>query len=206
MTSVAESLRRFLRHAEPAEVALTGGLAVEHHLAAAGFPPLRDRVGDLDFVARRVDAIAPSVTSDFLVAHYHRPGPAVRKALLQLVDPLARLRVDVFPDLDDCVAQANRTTIEDVALLVVDARSILRHKLETLRKATDSQPVDPKHRRDAVALAELLGEAAPPASAREAPATYCRDLEAVCARCEASHTPEYPLASKRKIFDVLGYV
>ena len=32
------------------------------------------------------------------------------------------------------------------------------------------------------------------------------DIDAVCARCEASRSHRFPLAPKRQIHDILGYV
>jgi hypothetical protein len=60
-------LVRLTPHLRLDDVALTGGgVAVELQLAA-GRPPERARVSDLDLVARRMDAVAPTLARDFLV-------------------------------------------------------------------------------------------------------------------------------------------
>jgi len=120
-------------HLDADDVALTGGAAIELHLAAAGRPARRAVVGDLDFLARCLKAIPPSVTRDFLVSHYHRARPGVPKAMIQLVDPTTRMRIDIFSDSAGVIPGAQRTTIEGTVLNVLDARSIFDHKVQMLR-------------------------------------------------------------------------
>ncbi len=199
-------LARLVPHLDTDDVALTGGVAVELHLAAARRPGRRDVIGDLDFVARRMDAVAPSVTREFLVSHYHTPQTGVPKAIVQLVDPRTRLKIDIFPDLTGSLSRASRTAVGGAALLVLDARSILEHKLQTMRNASESNPVDAKHWLDAAALAELCELAPPPPPANAAPDVHRIDVGFVCARCELSRAPEFPLAPKGEIFALLGYV
>lgn len=195
-------LRRLLRFYAKDEIALTGGLAIEYHLAAAGLQPLRARVADLDFVARNVTPASSGIADEFLVSHYHAPD--VTKAMLQLVDPETALRIDVFPDLDGVVASASFATLQGVELRVVDPRSILDHKLRTIRGAT--RPIDPKHRRDVAALAAICGTTIDLPIIPEAIESYSQDVDAVCRRCLLSETPALPLAPKREIFAILGYV
>jgi hypothetical protein len=164
-------------------------------------PAKRREVADVDFVARRMDAVAPSVARDFLVSHYHVVQPGVAKAIVQLVDPKTRLRVDLFPDLAGAVGRAQRALVGGALLLVITAADLLAHKLALLSKR-----VDEKHWRDAVALAALLGAPSPAQPAELAPDVYSQDLALVCDRCERSRAPEFPLADKRAIFDLLGYV
>jgi len=206
MTRLQHCLGRLLPHLDRACVALAGGVAIEYHLARAGRPATRERPADLDLVARRIAGVEPSIAREFLVSHYHAAGPLVPTALVQLVDPATRLRIDVFPDLDDAYAEANPATIAGSTLRVLGVRSILEHKLRTLRKASAASPVDPKHVRDAEALAELCGTAPPAAPPHLQTEAYCTDLELVCPRCEHSRRPDFPLAPKAAIFAMLGYV
>jgi hypothetical protein len=196
MERLDRCLMRLLPHLDGDEVALTGGIALGVHL-----PGKRRDVADVDFVARRMDAVAPSVARDFLVSHYHVVQPGVPKAIVQVVDPKTRLRVDLFPDLTGAVARAQRSLVDGALLLVVTAADLLAHKLALLHKR-----VDEKHWRDAVALAALLGAPPPPPPAELAPDVYSQDLALACDRCERSRSPDFPLADKRAIFDLLGYV
>jgi hypothetical protein len=91
-------------HVDTMNVALTGGVAIVMLLEKG-----RERITDVDFVAGRMDAIRGSVTRDFLVSHYHVAQPGVPKAIVQLVDPDTRLRIDFFPDLAGAVKRAGRS-------------------------------------------------------------------------------------------------
>ena len=180
-------LERFGEHVDGDALALTGRVALGLHAPALA------RLADIDFVAARMDAVRPSATREFLVSHYH---VAPDKPIVQLVDAHTRLRIDVFPDRADAVARA----IVHEGWHVVTAADLLAHKRTLLAK-----PVDPKHWRDIVALSAICGEPLPPAPTL-APDIYCTDLAYVCARCERSRSPLFPIAPKRAIFDVLGYV
>ena len=199
-------LARLLPHLEGAGCALTGGVAVEYHLANAGRAGLRASIADLDFVAHDLDAVSPDVTRDFLVSHHHRVGPNVPKALLQLVDPATRLRIDIFPNLDGVLSRAERVGIAGISASLLHPASILEHKLRTIAKASAQSPVDPKHRRDALALATMLGRHVSISTDFEAPGALCVDVGAGCARCDASSSAALRLAPKRAIFELLGYV
>jgi hypothetical protein len=190
-------LARLLPHLDADDVALTGGVAIELHLGGAS---RRRSVADVDLVAGRLDAVAPSVVGAFLVSHRHVARPGVPKGIVQLVDPLARLRVDVFPGAS---AGARWAAVGAVPMRVLDARALLAHKLEVLA----SGAVDEKHHLDALALAALCGAPAPPPPPTGFRASvYSRDLEGRCERCERSRDPRFPLAPRAEVFAVLGYV
>ncbi len=195
-------LSRLMPHCDQDAVALTGGVALELHLAAAFRPSRRHHIADVDFVARELDAIAPTVANDFLVSHYHVAQPGVPKGMLQLVDGVTRLRLDIFPDLAGKVPSARRMRVAGAGVLVLSPQSLLDHKLQTLSKS----PVDEKHWLDTVALAALCGAALPPRPAQFAPDAYATDLALVCDRCLRSTSPLFPLAPKGHIFELLGYV
>lgn len=191
---VRRCLERLAPHVDAHSVALTGGVA----LALMG-DGARDRITDIDFVARHMTAIDASVTRDFFVSHYHVAQPGVPKAMVQVVDPATRLRIDIFQDLAGVVDRAYLSAT--VPFAVLDAADLLAHKLQLLRK-----PVDDKHWRDAVFLAAHCGVEPPPRPENSATDDYCQDLELRCERCELSQSASFPLAPKRAIFEILGYV
>lgn len=197
---LAACLARLWPHLDGEALALTGGVAIGVHL------PSRRRLADVDFVAARMDAVRPSVTREYLVSHYHVPGPGVKKAIVQLVDPATRLRIDVFPDHAGAVARATKNVVAGGPRLVVGAADLLAHKRALLARAREGGTVDDKHWEDACALAALCGEPAPPAPASMARDVYSTDLGYVCDRCARSASPAFPLADKREIFAILGYV
>jgi hypothetical protein len=198
-------LTKLLPHVDCHEVALTGSIAIELHLVAAGLPTLGRAAGDVDFVATRLTAVAPTIGRDFLISHFHVPRSGYPKFIVQLVDPVSRLRIDVFADLMGAVPNAKRIAVAGHHLLVLDARSILGHKLKILQSASAAQPVDDKHMRDACLLGAMLGEdieAIP--TAHFTTEVHGRDLSA-CPRCEASLNANFPIASKQQVLDILGY-
>ena len=200
-------LAKLSPHLNRDEIALTGGVAIELTLAGCGLPGHRDTIADLDFVARRREAIASSLAEEFLVCHYHMPQAGYPKFLVMVVDPGSRIRVDIFSDLEGAVQKAKRVVVGDERLLMLDPDSLLDHKLRTLAKASEANPVDEKHHRDALALERLRGRAVPPVPALYLTKdVYSTDLAARCPRCEFSRDPAFPLAPKQRILDLLGYV
>jgi hypothetical protein len=200
-------LTRLLPHLDCEDVALTGGVAIALRLAARGLRRQQQAVGDLDFVTRRFEAVRPGVTAEFLVSHFHQPQPEYPKFLIQLADPVSRLRIDIFPDLVGSIRRAAVCEIAGAQVRVLDPDSILDHKLATLAMASTLRPVDEKHYRDAVLLGNVCGREIPSVpSAHLCNEDYSHDLAARCPRCDASLDAAFLLAPKQRIFDVLGYV
>lgn len=203
--SLSATLSRFLPHAKASALALTGGVAIQIHCRDAGVSCGRTRIADVDFVATDVDAVAPSVATSLLVAHFHLPHAGYPKFMMQLVDPATRLRIDVFPDLVASMTRATERRVAGHWVRVLDVRSILDHKMQTLARASATRPIDGKHERDARILAALCGQRIEPIrSDCIAPDVYGMDLT-TCVRCDASRTSAFPVASRKRIFEILGY-
>jgi hypothetical protein len=197
-----DCLARLIPHVDAARIALTGGVAMgvyEHaRLLAAE---------DIDFVAEDAGVVRSTVTSDFLVSHFHLPQHDSPKFMIQLVDPPTRLRLDFFPDARGTLRRASLHVVAGVPLRVLQANDILDHKLALVSNASHASPVDAKHYSDAMLLGTLCGRDVPALDASQlASAVYSQDLDASCIRCQVSQHADFPLASKRAILDVLGYV
>lgn len=200
------TLARLLAHADADAVALTGGAAIDLHLAVLGRQPSRRSPTDLDLVVSRVDAVRESISRDFLVSHYHVPQPGVPKFLLQVVDPVTRLRIDIFPDLVGSLASAEWRNAGPARVKVLSAASIFEHKLLTLARASAERPVDPKHLRDAELLGRMLGRAVPVVAVNAlVPDVYGGDADMMCEKCDVSRHVGFPLADKRLVFELLGW-
>jgi hypothetical protein len=200
-------LTRLLPHVDDEGIALTGGVAIEVHLAARGLRRQQQVVGDLDFVTRRREAVSPDVAAVFLVSHFHKPQPGYPKFMIQLVDPVSRLRVDIFPDQVGSIQRAAVWDIAGARVRILDPEAILDHKLATLAKASAGRRVDEKHYQDAVLLGNVCGRPVPSVPAAHlCHEGYSQDLAAECPRCDASLDATFPLAPKQQILDVLGYV
>lgn len=202
---LSQTLSRLLPHLNLSAVALTGGVAIQLHCHQAGWPPARVMVADLDFVAVDVDALCPTVSQTLLVSHFHLPQPGYPKFMVQLVDAATRIRVDVFPDLVGSIACAPEAVVAGHSLRVLDANSILDHKLGGVARASTVAPIDEKHVRDAVLLGRLCGRpVAPLPENLMIKPVYGQDLTS-CARCEASLRKDFPIARRDHVFEILGY-
>jgi hypothetical protein len=147
------------------DIAITGGVAIQFGLAAQGYSGWRTSIADLDLVASGLDSVASSVSEQFLVSHYHVPQAGFPKFMIQVVDPISRIRVDIFPDLDGSIKKAWTLTIGEQPAKVLDLRSILDHKIHTISKASPAKPVDSKHDCDARTLGAIFGHEVPLAPA-----------------------------------------
>src|SRR6185369_8188616 len=86
--------RRLLPYLDAEDTALTGSVAIDIHLSSRCLSRHR-QVGDIDFVARSYECVSALATTGFLVSHFHLPQPGYPKFLVQLVDPVSRLRIDI---------------------------------------------------------------------------------------------------------------
>jgi hypothetical protein len=199
---LAGCLSRLLPHLRSDGVAITGSVAMEIGLARAGHAGSPRTITELDLVAIGLEVVSPGVSTAFLVSHYHVPQPEASRFMVQLVDPVARIRIDIFPDLAGSIEQAQTVTIGDHAVKVLTLESIFDHKARA--QASRSQPVDPGHHRDAETLQNIVAGDHPTAAAealvRE---VYGAAADLTCRRCEASRDPRFPLASRQEILDIL---
>jgi hypothetical protein len=159
-------------------------------------------------ISTRLGSVLETVSSSFLISHYHVPQPGVPKSIIQLVDSVSRMRIDIFPDLVGSLSRARRFTIGEQVVNLLDLQSILDHKLLTVSKASQTgSAVDPKHDLDARAMGAILHREVPVVPADLlVEDVYGGDVDLVCQRCESSRTSAFPLAPKNRIFDLLGYV
>ena len=200
---LAICLHRLLPHLRAGEYALTGGVAIEAHCAIHGLPTSRNTLADLDFIAASMDTVRPTIADEFLIIHFHRPQPDYPKFLVQVVDPISRIRIDIFPDRFG--SMQNGICFNEFRLIRAD--DLLDHKLDVLSSASTQNQVDRKHYLDAVVLADICGRARPTINdsclGRD---EYSLDPDSGCWKCEASIDQRFPLASKLEILEILGYV
>jgi hypothetical protein len=199
-------LVRLLPNLRREDVAITGGVAIQAGLAELGRAGTREAIADLDLVIRSLDAVSSSVADEFLVSHYHVVQPGVAKLMVQLVDPVTRIRVDMFPDLVGSLSRSRVVKIGTHATRMLALEDILEHKLLTLSKASAANPVDPKHAEDAYALGALF-QWTIPAVARGSLVkdVYGTNEYVPCRRCELSGSARFPLAPKQLICSLLGW-
>ena len=156
-------------------------------------------------MAGSVESIWPSVTNSFLVSHLHLPRVGDPTWLVQLADPDTRLRLDFFPDTLHALERAPIVDVAGVPIRMLGVHDLLEHKLRLLASA--EMFADERHYADAVRLGAICRRDVPSRPASHLVNTaYSHDLDSPCPRCETSRRAIFPLAPKRAIFDVLGYV
>ena len=203
---LAGCLSRLLPHVRREGIAITGGVAMQLAMAGQCRPGLRSEIADLDLVATSVEAVNPSVLTQFLLSHYHVVQPGVPKFMVQLVDRQSRIRVDIFPDLVGSIAEASEISLGEHRVRVLSLQRVLEHKLLTVSRASRATPIDPKHVRDAIALADLFESQVPDVPSEAlAPDVYGGAADLACRRCELSAHPDWPLAPKDRILETLGW-
>ena len=131
-------LDRLTPHVRLNGVAITGGVGMQSGLAGQALQGFRDHAADLDLVATSIDAIASGIVQQFLVSHYHAVRPGVPKFMIQLVDPVSRIRVYVFPDLASSLGDARTIAIGRHSIQVLPLERIFEHKVQTLSRASPS--------------------------------------------------------------------
>jgi hypothetical protein len=223
------TLRKLARH-DLSQLAVTGGLAVEIHRLRHGVQPATRGLNDIDFVTGEFGGLPETLASDFLVRHAHPLDPP-GKMILQLVDPTARLRVDVFRACGQTMRRTIEVELPTGKTRLIAVEDLVARAARLVLALADGMPVASKHADDYLRLAGLAEPAAVdeawedqrrpshPATFREAdelvrrliPARsnlliapqYSNDVSAVCPRCAGS--PPFPLADPKLVLSLIGY-
>lgn len=87
-------LSRLIPYVVPENLVLVGGLARRYHLLRNGVSFPQRPFNDLDVMIRDRTDLNPSVTDEFLIAHYHLPRNT--SFFAELVDPQTKVTIDVF--------------------------------------------------------------------------------------------------------------
>jgi hypothetical protein len=224
-----QTLHKLARH-EISGWALTGGLAVETHLARRGGRAASRKLHDIDFIVSSFDQIPESMADDFLLRHVH-PGDPPGKTLLQCVDAETGVRVDVFRAYGAEMERASSTRLFSVPLRMIALEDLTARAARLSWHLAEGAVVAPKFARDLLRLLEVVStnevelawqehrRPGNPASFAEAAKeirrlietsaellispVYSTDATAICERCR--DTAALPLADASRILAILGY-
>ena len=215
------------------QVVITGSIAAGWHLLKSGRQLKKRHLNDIDTVAvKGLSNIHPSLSQDFLVNHFH-PYRERGKVLLQLVDEEYGTRIEIFtPALDSLDERLIDCAIGDLSCRMVSAEDALAKLLSIICSVIEGKLVDPKYIEQFDLLSRVadravtrkvwkeyrkgnqyldFDEAAEAVKLRIAAnpnllqATYyCQDVDYVCTWCHESEL--FPIASRSKIYKILGYV
>jgi hypothetical protein len=225
------SLSKLARHfAEP--LVLTGSIAIGWHLLKNGVGREKLRLNDIDVVVEGLGDLSSSLSSDFLILHFH-PLRERGKILIMLVDEEHATRIDVFtPASRALITRAIDVAIGEVSCRLVSAEDLLAKLLSIIYPATRGVPVEAKYFENFHLLSTLANPAttgevwrehrkeSQPTDFEEAteavrlcitvnPALlqasrYCQDINRACSWCSESEL--FPLAPRNRIYEILGYV
>lgn len=215
------------------QVVITGSIAAGWHLLKSGRQLKKRHLNDIDIVAvAGLPNIHPSLSQDFLINHFH-PYREKGKVLLQLVDEEYGTRIEIFtPGSDSLAERLIDCAVGDLSCRIVSAEDVLAKLLSIIYSVIEGNPVDPKYIEqfdllsavaDRAVTRKVWGayrkenqyldfdEAAESIKSRVAAnpkllqaSSYCQDVNVVCAWCHESEL--FPIVSRSRIYEILGYV
>jgi len=120
--SVTEVVDSLLGHG--LRCALTGGLAIDARLRAAGRPTERRALNDIDLVVESFASIPESLAGSFLPHHVH-PDAVDGRLLLQLIDEARAIRIDLFRAHGSTLSRARPLNGETALLAVLSVEDLV---------------------------------------------------------------------------------
>jgi len=209
---------------------LTGGLAIEAHLACRGIPVRLRRLNDVDFLVDSFEQIPPSLATELIFRHVHPCDPP-GKTLLQCVHPETGVRVDIFRAYGGTTARAVPIGIHGANWRLISIEDLTARSARLCSDLASGATMPAKHTQDFLRLLphansariqsvwiehrkpnhpELFADAANKLvdlivarSELQIDPVYSQDLNASCARCHSGGA--FVLADARQVHSLLGY-
>jgi hypothetical protein len=227
---ITTCLDRLFPHLTPSKCAITGGVGIACQLALRDIEASFRSLNDIDLVAESMEVVHPEITRSFLVNHYHPPQPGYDKFMIQLADPVSKLRVDIFSYLSTHPSRMRETRLGKWTVRLVALEDQLVRKVALLQDLSASNPEEPKHYDD-VALLETMADIQLAGSIWDAtmlgkyPYSFTDAIRKLyrsreehpewvrrefylkvrhpCAKCR--HSPLYPIAAAEDVVAILGW-
>jgi hypothetical protein len=224
-----ETLRRLAAH-DVSRWAVTGGVAIEMHIARSGGSPITRALHDIDFIAPSFEAIPQGLAQELLLRHVHPEDPP-GKNMLQGVHPETAVRVDVFRAYGREIERLNPVTIAGLPFHVVSLQDLVARHTRLNWDLVAGRPVAPKYVRDFLRMIDFVTteevqaiwlehrKSESPENFAEAARrvrreiqtrpdllvdpVYSTDVTEVCTRCRV--VERFPLAQASRILSILGY-
>jgi hypothetical protein len=226
-----DTLSKLARHLEE-PIIVTGSIATSWHLIKNGSPVRKSHLNDIDIVVEGLSSLRTSLSQDFLINHFH-PRRGGGRILIQLVDEEHSLRIDVFtPTTRTLTNRLTDFAIGEGSCRIVSAEDLSAKLLTVIYPAAEGAPVEPKYVESfkllsTIADRDILREVwreyrkenqtldfdeASEAVQRSVTAhpgllqasDYSQDVNKTCPWCYESE--QFPLATRSKIYEVLGYL
>ncbi|QQG44822.1 MAG: hypothetical protein HYW86_02830 [Candidatus Roizmanbacteria bacterium] len=152
-------LRKFIPHVKPNKLVACGGLATRYHLQTHGITFPQRPFNDLDLLIKAADDILPSITSDFMLYHYHPAGvdDPIEKTYFfyAFIDPETKIKADVFPYRWSSPKRFIQATFKGKLLPIVGAEDQLIQCLYDVSRISETMKVDPKQLQDVHSLLQI---------------------------------------------------
>ncbi len=211
---------------------VTGWFAIGWHLIRNHLQVEQRSFNDIDIVVEKLSDLPKSLKEDFLINHFH-PTRENGHIVIQLVDELHRTRIDVFSAFSPSLkARTREASLSGIRCQVVSVEDILARLLRLCCQVKQSEDIELKHYMNLIALLKIADfdilkelwreyrkdhqpqdweevleivqqkiETDPTVLQEQ---KYCKDVKMLCSWCCKSNL--FPLASKNKVLDILGYV
>jgi hypothetical protein len=225
------SLAKVARHLNET-VTVTGGIAADWHLLKSEKLVDGSPINDIDLVVEDLSALPPSLSNDFLISHFH-PSRERGKILIQLVDEEYSTRIDIFTrKVESLLERLTHAFLGETSVRFVSAEDLLPMLLSLISPVVSGTAVERKYAErfnSLLAAADLemvralwheyrqesqpseFDEAAEAVRRRISAgpallqaASYDQDIHSTCSWCNQSKL--FPLASRPRIYEILGYV
>lgn len=160
-TKALQVLSKLIPYVIPENLVLVGGLARTHHLLRRGVSFLQRPFNDLDLMIKDSTDLNPSVTDEFLIAHYHLRRyphyhlPKNTSFFTELVDPQTRVVIDVFDYYHNPV-YPEEVQVSGLTLKVRSAEDQLTKTAYDLMKITKGNNLYPKEFDSADQLLQIV--------------------------------------------------
>ena len=229
VTRLKHTLQRLAAH-DVSRWALTGGVAIEFHIARNNGPPITRALHDIDFISPSFETIPLELGQELLLRHVHPEDPP-GKNMLQGVHPETAVRVDVFRAYGREIERAEPVTITGLPFHIVSFQDLLARHTRLNWDLVAGRRVAPKYARDFLRMIDFVtpeevqdiwlehGKGESPESFAEAARrvrqeihsrpdllvepVYSTDITEVCTRCRI--VERFPLAQASRILSILGY-
>lgn len=146
-------LSKFMTHVTPENVVIVGGIARRFHLMRHGVPFPQRPFNDLDFMVKDRHEMRPSITTDFMIAHYHPPRGT--SFFAGLVEPDTKVTIDVF-DYFHAPVEPEQVRLGGYDLKIRSAEDQLTKAAYDLVKITKGHTLSPKEFDSADQLMEIV--------------------------------------------------
>jgi len=147
-------LQRLLPQIEPRQTQLVGDLAIRWHLDRAGIHREPAETTSINLAVLGRSSLRLSLPREFRIAHYHPGTDSPRDFYVAVVDPVTRLKFDIFGLRHK--APPIEAEISGFFLPFQNPVEQYASTIEDLLKITQDELVDPKQLLDAKLLEELL--------------------------------------------------